>query len=123
MDDSTESELVAVAVRALGAGRGRVFDDATVALAQRCDGQQGARVVVGTVVDSLRAATTGAWERGWQPADVHRMAVRALGVDEQAVVLDVVVDEARPLRAGDRRPVVGLAGSRRSRRWCGGPAR
>ncbi|CAN7501834.1 DUF2786 domain-containing protein [Knoellia sp. LjRoot47] len=93
MDDSTESELVAVAVRALGAGRGRVFDDATVALAQRCDGQQGARVVVGTVVDSLRAATTGAWERGWQPADVHRMAVRALGVDEQAVVLDVVVDE------------------------------
>ena len=45
------------------------------------------------VVESLRVATAGAWERGWQPADVHRMAVRGLGTAEQAVVLDVVSDE------------------------------
>ncbi|MDT0213681.1 DUF2786 domain-containing protein [Rothia sp. ARF10] len=93
MDNSTETDLVALAVRALGAGRARAFDDVTVALAQRCDSPEGARSVTSAVVESLRAATTGAWERGWQPADVHRMAARGLATDEQAVVLDVVSDE------------------------------
>ena len=93
MDNSTESDLVALAVRALGAQRARAFDDVVVALAQRCDTTEGARTVGGTVVESLRAATTGAWERGWQPADVHRMAVRGLGADEQVVVLDVMAHE------------------------------
>ncbi|MFW5474539.1 DUF2786 domain-containing protein [Knoellia sp. CPCC 206450] len=93
MDDSTETDLVALAVRALAAGRARAFDDVTVALAQRCDSPEGARSVTCAVVESLRLATTGAWERGWQPADVHRMAVRGLGTDEQGVVVDVMSDE------------------------------
>lgn len=93
MDDSTDTDLIDLAVRALAAGRARAFDDVTVALAQRCDGPEGARSVSSAVVESLRVATTGAWERGWQPADVHRMAVRSLGADEQAVVVDVMSDE------------------------------
>ena len=93
MDSTTDSDLVALAVRALGARRVRAFDDVVVALAQRCDTAEGSRSVGGAVVESLRAATTGAWERGWMPADVHRMGARTLETDEQAVVLDVVVDE------------------------------
>ena len=93
MDNSTESDLIALAVRALGERRARAFDDVVVALAQRCDTPEGARTVGATVVESLRAVTAGAWERGWQPADVHRMAVRGLGADEQVVVLDVMADE------------------------------
>lgn len=93
MSSSTESELVALAVRALGAQRTRAFDDIAVALAQRCDTTMGARAVSGAVLDSLRHATAGAWQRGWQPADVQRMAVRRLSVDEQALVLDAMSDE------------------------------
>ena len=53
MDNSTESDLIALAVRALGAGRARAFDDVVVALAQRCDTPEGARTVGATVVESL----------------------------------------------------------------------
>lgn len=93
MHTTTEPELVQLAVHALAAGRTRAFDDAAVALTQRCDSAEGARVVAGTVVDSLRATMTAAWERGWQPADVHRMAARRFGTLEPEVLLDVMVDE------------------------------
>ena len=75
-DEATVGALVDRALEALGARRRHLFDDVTVALAQRCAGPHGAREVVTTLVPGLRDATAAAWQRGWQPADVHRMAVR-----------------------------------------------
>ena len=74
---STET-LIALALAALASRRGRAFDDAAVSLAQRCGSDEGRRSVVSTLVENLAAATTQVWERGWQPADIHRMALRTL---------------------------------------------
>lgn len=89
---STEA-LIALALSALASHRGRAFDDAAVSLAQRCGTDDGRRSVVPTLVENVAAATTQAWERGWQPADVHRMAMRTLAPAEQALVVDAMSDE------------------------------
>lgn len=93
MSSTTEPELIDLAIRSLNVRRAHAFDDAAVELAQRCAEPEGARAVVTALVVGLRDATAGAWQRGWQPADVHRMAVRRLTTDEQAVVLDAMTDE------------------------------
>lgn len=90
---STEPELIDLAVRSLNLQRTRAFDDVAVVLAQRCATSEGARAVVTALVTGLRDATAGAWQRGWQPSDLHRMATRRLTADEQAVVLDAMSDE------------------------------
>ncbi|MFC7491724.1 MULTISPECIES: DUF2786 domain-containing protein [unclassified Knoellia] len=90
---TTEAELVDLAIRSLNLQRTRTFDDVTVELAQRCATAQGSRTVVSALVVGLRDATAGAWQRGWQPSDLHRMAVRRLTTDEQALVLDAMSDE------------------------------
>lgn len=89
---STEA-LIALALSALAAKRGRAFDDAAVSLAQRCSADSGRRSVVATLVESIAAATKEAWQRGWQPADVHRMAARTVSTDEQALVVDAMSEE------------------------------
>lgn len=89
---STEA-LVALALSALASRRVRAFDDAAVSLAQRCGGDEGRRSVVGTLVEKVAAATAQAWQRGWQPADVHRMAARTVGPAEQVLVVDAMSDE------------------------------
>ncbi|WP_169743092.1 DUF2786 domain-containing protein [Knoellia subterranea] len=85
--------LIAMALSALGSHRVRAFDDATVALAQLCGTPEGERQVVTSTIDQVAAAVTQAWDRGWQPADVHRMAVRSLSVEEQSVAVDAMSDE------------------------------
>ncbi len=47
-------------------------DDVVVALAQVCAVPLGRRVIVPYLVTVLTVATTEAWQRGWQPADIHR---------------------------------------------------
>lgn len=89
---STEA-LVALALSALASRRVRAFDDAAVALAQRCGEAEGRRSVVGTLVENVASATTEAWDRGWQPADVHRMAVRTVSAAEQVLVVDAMSEE------------------------------
>ena len=89
---STEA-LIALALSALASHRGRAFDDVAVSLAQRCSTDEGRRSVVPTLAENVAAATTQAWERGWQPADVHRMATRTLAPAEQAIVVDAMSDE------------------------------
>ncbi|MEO6020461.1 MAG: DUF2786 domain-containing protein [Knoellia sp.] len=90
---STEA-LVALALAALDSRRVRAFDDATVALAQRCSiSDDGQRSVVTTLVAQVAAGTTQAWQRGWQPTDVHRMAARTLSAPEQALVVDAMSEE------------------------------
>ncbi len=85
--------LVAQALHALDDRRGDELDDAAVLLAGRCASPATRRAVVGTLLHSLTAATRVAWERGWQPADVHRLAGRRLGPPEQRLVLDVMSHE------------------------------
>lgn len=90
---TTEDELVDLAIRSLNLGRAHAFDDVAVVLAQRCATDEGSRSVVASLVTGVRQAAAGAWQRGWQPADLHRMAVRRLSVDEQAFVVDAMSDE------------------------------
>ncbi len=93
MSSTSEAELIDLAVVSLELRRSGAFDDVAVVLAQRCATGGGSRAVVTALVTTLRAATAGAWQRGWQPSDVHRMAVRRLSTDEQAFVLDAMSDE------------------------------
>jgi hypothetical protein len=46
-------------------------------------------------VTALTDATTEAWQRGWQPADVHRYAGKVLEAPEQAFVVDLMSLELR----------------------------
>ena len=90
---TTEAELIELAVATLSLRRSRAFDDVAVVLAQRCATADGARGVVTALVTGLRAATAAAWQRGWQPSDLHRMAVRRLSTAEAAFLLDAMGDE------------------------------
>ena len=94
-DDSelSAADLIGRAVAALQVERTRSFDDAAVALAQRCADAVGRQQVAASLRTQLADATSSAWERGWQPADIHRMASRHVGAAEQALILDVVSDE------------------------------
>lgn len=82
--------LFAEADEALDRGWGDVLDDAAVALAARCADPDGRRVVVVALLESITGAVDTAWARGWQPADVHRVAVRRLQVAEQPLVVDAI---------------------------------
>lgn len=81
------------AVIALSGGRGDAFDEATVVLAQYCATPTGERVVVAELGTQLDDAVLRAWESGWQPADLHRLAVRGLEQSEQALAVDVMVNQ------------------------------
>ena len=89
---ATDAELIDLAVRSLNLSRTRAFDDVTVVLAQRCATAEGSRSVLTSLVTGVREAAAGAWQRGWQPSDLHRMAVRRLSPDEQAFVVDAMSD-------------------------------
>jgi len=90
---TTDAELVDLAIRSLNLGRAHAFDDAAVTLTQRCATDEGSRSVVATLVAGARLAAAGAWQRGWQPADLHRVAARRLSTEGQAFVVDVMSDE------------------------------
>ena len=82
---------IGVGVTAIERGWGDALDDAAVALAQQCSTAAGARAVVAELDAQLDQYLTRAWEHGWQPADVHRMAVRRVAPAEQQLTLDLVV--------------------------------
>lgn len=48
------------------------------------------REIVGQVLDILVTAVTEAWRRGWQPADVHRLAGRKVSRPDQGLLLDLL---------------------------------
>ncbi|MDN5798318.1 MAG: DUF2786 domain-containing protein [Intrasporangium sp.] len=82
--------LVSDALIALQRGDQAAADDAAVAFAQVCAMPVGRRITVTHLVTALSDATTEAWQRGWQPADVHRYAGKVLATPEQALVVDVM---------------------------------
>src|ERR1700722_15005751 len=43
-----------------------------------------------------------AWERGWQPADVPRVASRHLGANHARLAVDVIADQAKSYRRRQR---------------------
>ncbi len=49
------------------------------------------RTVEDTLVKALSRAVADAWQRGWQPADLHRLAARRFGAETAQVMLDAVV--------------------------------
>ncbi|MER7072351.1 DUF2786 domain-containing protein [Terrabacter sp. NPDC000476] len=71
----------------------RDLDDTISTVATLCSSGTTSRVVVRGLVDALARATTRAWELGWQPADVHRLAGRRLGSEEQQIAVDVMASE------------------------------
>ncbi|AKU19062.1 hypothetical protein VV02_17975 [Luteipulveratus mongoliensis] len=73
--------------------RGDALDDVAVALAQRCGTATGEQIVVSELGAQLHQGVLRAWDGGWQPADVHRLAVRRLAPAEQELLADVMVDQ------------------------------
>jgi len=69
------------------------LDSVTASVAAMCAASTTRRVVVLTLLDSMAAATSRAWQLGWQPADVHRLVGRRLGAPEQAIALDAMRHE------------------------------
>jgi hypothetical protein len=69
------------------------LDHVTASVAALCAASFTRRTVVLTLLDSTAAATTRAWQLGWQPADVHRLVGRRLGGTEQAVAVDAMRHE------------------------------
>ena len=68
--------LLGAAIEDLSWERLARFDDHVVLIAARC-GEPGPRaMVVNTLIDVLGQRLAQAWESGWQPADLHRAALR-----------------------------------------------
>lgn len=74
-DDSQIRRLVDRAVHALRLGHRSAADDIVRRL-QRPEAREAVRAVL---VESLESALAALWEKGWQPADVARVARRRLG--------------------------------------------
>src|SRR6266536_5424573 len=58
-------------------------------------GAGGRRAVDAALTAGLQRALTAAWRRGWQPADVVRVAQRSYGPRHGRVVVDVIAGEMR----------------------------
>lgn len=67
---------VEVAVLALAAEHLTAYDDHLVVLAARCDEPGPRALVVSTLQQALDERLAQVWEGGWQPADLHRIALR-----------------------------------------------
>lgn len=70
------TETLQRAVTALDHRAPRAFDDATVELATCCADPTVAAPTVATLDRSLQVMLADVWQRGWQPADLHRVALR-----------------------------------------------
>ncbi|OFE18999.1 hypothetical protein BA895_02275 [Humibacillus sp. DSM 29435] len=87
------THLLQEALDAIDYRRGHDLDDVAVGLAGRCSDPRLQRTVIGVLLESMTIAVTAAWRRGWQPADVHRLAGRRLAVADQALVVDAMSHE------------------------------
>lgn len=87
------NDLVGRALDDLEEGRGHGV--VVERLANHCRHRDGRRAVVSTVVPALRDGVTSAWEKGWEPADLHRLAGRNATAAAQSLLLDTIADELR----------------------------
>ena len=87
-------DLVSAGVRALGRGHEELFDEIVAALLTAP-----AEALAEGIAARLTAGTVEAWERGWHPADLHRVVGRDLGSRAAALLGGAVVADAGRYRA------------------------
>ncbi|TWE11773.1 DUF2786 domain-containing protein [Rudaeicoccus suwonensis] len=71
----------------------RQFDDQVGHLVVLADSATGCRSFGMSARDLLRGALAAAWRGGWQPADLHRYALRKLEASDLPVLADAIADE------------------------------
>ena len=97
--------LIAAAVQAKCDRDDQAFNRLVTALAEQPDVPSWPRVCETAVIDALKQAAKAAWHRGWQPAEVARMAGREFGTECASVAVDAIAAEMRsyPAAAVDHR--------------------
>ena len=85
--------LIAAGLGALDHGYSERAEAAGAKLAQLATTSSGRGVVTTTLTGLLTDCVTSAWQRGWQPADVHRFAGRVFGPAEQDLLGDAMAHE------------------------------
>lgn len=87
-------DLVEVAMFAHGRGDEELFEEVIAALSTAPVGP-----LARQISSWLSRQVVGLWERGWQPADLHRLIAREVGAREAGLLAGVVVEGSRSYRA------------------------
>jgi hypothetical protein len=87
--------LMAEAVRAICAGDSNAVDTYVDALIDRPGDEQWCVDVNKSLLAGAQAHVGAAWVRGWQPADVERLAQRRLGAVHARVLVDIIAAQMR----------------------------
>lgn len=89
-------ELVGSVVQARAHGADHLFDQLLATMARANDRPGWQRVLRTHLITMVTGAVTAAWARGWQPADVVRVAGRRLGDDLAAgLLVDLIAVEGQ----------------------------
>lgn len=118
-DGEQAARLVVAALRAMERGYSEPIEEAVAYLVDFSRSTQRRLVMARTIMDLLRAQLDQAWQGGWQPADLVRLARRTVGSIELAVLSDAMVDSLGRYAAGtvDRRWPAQLREVGASRWW------
>jgi len=84
---------VAEALRALADGNSRAFHVAAARVADRSGVAGWRRTTERLLADYLQSAVSGAWHRGWQPADLDRVVSRRLGRHHVSLTRDAIATQ------------------------------
>lgn len=87
-------ELVRAAVWAQGRSHDELFEEVVAALLTAPMSR-----LARDLTSRLAQQVAGVWERGWQPADVHRLVARQLGPAEAALLAGAVVTGSASYRS------------------------
>jgi hypothetical protein len=101
------SRWVECAVGALFASSAAQADAACDEILALAAAPAGRRVVTTALSEFLTAEVERSWQRGWQPADLHRIVGRSLDNDAQLVVADAIAAELSryaPMTIAERWP-------------------
>jgi Protein of unknown function (DUF2786) len=81
---------IAAALHALAHGDRRAFEAASRRVADRSGAPGWRRTTERLLADYLQSAVSGAWHRGWQPADLVRVATRQLNKAQVSLTHDAI---------------------------------
>ncbi len=87
------STLLSQALDAVGCADQTGWLGAVGQLGTELTSARGRRQIDRALVDMITSALTAAWDGGWQPADIHRLAGRRLGSEHQALLADAMAHE------------------------------
>lgn len=94
-DKESAEQLAAEAVYALQGSDEAAYESCLRLLTVRSGASGWERLVDRTLVGRLQREVTELWRRGWQPADVVRMANRRFGARHARLVTDIIAAEMR----------------------------